>query len=167
MIFSGHSSEADFTAMIREHLPMFRGLSRRILFVSADVDDAIQNALLQAWRRRGSFRGEAQLAHWVARIVINESYNLLRKRQREQTSLAEYSPATPEDSKHQEVQLHRLEDAIAKLPPLYRETVHLALLSDFDRETAAKMLGCTTNTLYQRIHQAKKLLRKKLDYEQP
>ncbi len=58
--------------------------------------------------------------------------------------------------------LARLDRAIAELPELYRETVHIALLSGLGGEEAAKMLGCSRNTLYQRIHQAKNLLRKRL-----
>jgi RNA polymerase sigma-70 factor (ECF subfamily) len=166
MIFSDRQAEERFAAMIREHLSMFRGLSRRILRVPADVDDAVQNALLKAWRRRGSFREEVKLAHWVARIVINESYELLRKRYRERAGLAEYSREEAADPACQEAQLRRLEDAIAELPQLYRQTVHIALLSGFDSETAARMLECTPNTLYQRIHKAKELLRRRLCHEQ-
>lgn len=54
--------------------------------------------------------------------------------------------------------LEMLDRAIAELPELYRETVHLAVLSGLSGEDAAKTLGCSANTLYQRIHKAKKLL---------
>ena len=35
----------------------------------------------------------------------------------------------------------------------------LGVLSDLDGRTAAEQLGCSPNTLYQRIHKAKQLLR--------
>jgi len=63
---SSENHEAQFTAMIREHLPMFRGLAHRILGEPADVDDAVQSALLKAWQRRQTFHEEARLTSWVA-----------------------------------------------------------------------------------------------------
>ncbi|NLZ64570.1 MAG: RNA polymerase sigma factor [Lentisphaerae bacterium] len=151
------NQECRFENMILEHLPMFRSLSRRILNNPVEVDDAVQSALLKAWQRRRSFRGEAQLASWVARIVINESYDLLRRQQKEK--LVEFTdtdlPAT-ESTREQELQ--RLDRAIAELPELYRQTVHIAILAGYDTTTAAAMLDCSPNTLYQRIHKAKELL---------
>jgi len=165
MIFSEQQAEERFAAMIREHLSLFRGLSRRILVTAADVDDAVQSALLKAWQRKGSFREDAQLAHWVARIVINESYDILRRRSRERAGLADYMPETSE-AENREEQLRLLDEAIAGLPEMYRETVHLALLSGLGSDTAARMLDCTPNTLYQRMHKARELLRRRLCHEE-
>ncbi len=163
---SPESQEAQFTLLIREHLPMFRGLAQRILDAPADVDDAVQSALLKAWRQRRTFRAEAKLASWVARIVINESYDFLRQRRKEALVQLENTDLPAPDNDHQPA-LQLLDQAIAELPELYRQTVHIAILGGFDSETAAAMLNCTTNTLYQRIHKAKKLLHEALKNEQP
>lgn len=161
---SSENHETQFTAMIREHLPMFRGLARRILDQPADVDDAVQSALLKAWQRRQTFREEAKLTSWVARIVINESYDLRRRsQQKAQVSLEDIDEPAPEND--QEHALRRLDQAISQLPELYRQTVHIAVLGDLDTRTAAAMLDCTPNTLYQRIHKAKELLREALKNE--
>ena len=55
--------------------------------------------------------------------------------------------------------LVRLDSAIDGLQELYRETVHIAVSSGLTGEEAAKQPGCSTNTLYQRIHKAKIQLR--------
>ena len=55
--------------------------------------------------------------------------------------------------------LSALDDAIAELPELYKETVHIAILSGITIEEAAGILECSSNTLYQRIHKAKQMLR--------
>mgnify|MGYP001164752844 FL=1 len=156
--------EAQFTAMIREHLSMFRGLARRILDEPADVDDAVQSALLKAWQRRQTFREEAKLTSWVARIVINESYNL-RRRSQQETQIHLDGIAAPASEPDQEHALRLLDQAISQLPELYRQTVHIAILGGFDTQTAAAMLDCSPNTLYQRIHKAKELLREALKNE--
>ncbi len=148
-----------FAELIRNRLALYRSVALRIVNTRADADDAVQEALVRVWDRRRSFRGdEAALSAWVARITVSESYNLLRKRRRQEAVRKEYAP----DLQPPDPMLARLDRAIAELPELYRETVHIALLSGLGGEEAAKMLGCSRNTLYQRIHQAKNLLRKRL-----
>ncbi len=146
-----------FAELIQAKLGLFRSISVKIVNSAADADDAVQSALLKAWSRRRSFQSDmAALSGWICRIVVTESYDLLRKRIREErkrTSLPK------DDGNNDFAALNRLDSAIAKLPELYRETVHIAILSDLSGEEAARQLGCPVNTLYQRIHKAKELLR--------
>ena len=165
-------SEAEFEANIRESLPLFHGMALRILKNAADADDAVQTALLRGWRRRFLLRTSDKLVGWLGRIVINESYNILRRRRREATVALNAVPTTEEpqepDGTHTveaEMQLQRLENAIADLPELYRQTIHIAVLNNLKTEEAARLLGCSVNTLYQRIHKAKQLLRDALKDE--
>lgn len=148
-----------FAELIRDRLAFYRSVALGIVNTRADADDAVQEALVRAWDRRRSFRGDrAALAAWVARITVSESYNLLRRRRRQEAVRQEYAP----DRQPPDPMLARLDRAIAELPELYRETVHIAILSGLSGEEAAKELGCSRNTLYQRIHQAKNLLRQRL-----
>ena len=160
------ASEKEFEALVRTRLPWFRSLARRILRNAADADDAVQNAWLKAWTRRWFLRTPDKLLGWISRIVLHESYNILRRRQRENTIVVENVPETeapaPADN---EERLRQLETAIGNLPDLYRQTIHIAVLGGLDTETAARYLGCTTNTLYQRIHKAKQLLREAMPNE--
>src|SRR5688572_31642092 len=45
---------------------------------AADVDDLVQESLLEAWRGRASFRGEASLLTWILGIARRRA--LLRRR---------------------------------------------------------------------------------------
>ena len=152
-------------------LPLYHGLAMRILKSSADADEAVQTAMLRGWSRCFLLRTPDKLVGWLGRIVINESYNILRRRRREATvpleTLPEASACEAEDSQaeDEEKRLQRLEKAIAALPDLYRQTVHIALLGRLKSEEAAALLGCSVNTLYQRIHKAKKMLRETLRNE--
>lgn len=49
---------------------LFR-LARAILPQDADAEDAVQEALLRAWRARGGFRGEASASTWLRTVVHN------------------------------------------------------------------------------------------------
>ena len=98
------------------------------------------------------------MSSWVYRITVNAGYDILRARERESRKLAAYA-ATPVVPENDSSDVERLEAAIAELPELYREAIVLGVLSDLDGRTAAERLGCSPNTLYQRIHKAKQLLR--------
>ena len=46
----------------------------------AEADEAVQTAFISACRAIDSYQGNASLRTWLNSIVINESYNRLRKR---------------------------------------------------------------------------------------
>ena len=159
-------TEKHFEEIVREHLPFFRGMALRILKNAADADDAVQMALLKGWNRRFFVRSSEKMTGWLGRIVINESYNIYRKRQHENTITTDSLPDVAADSeKSHEERYAKLESAIAELPEMYRDTIHIAVLGGLDAEEAARLLGCPVNTLYQRIHKAKQLLREALKDE--
>jgi DNA-directed RNA polymerase specialized sigma24 family protein len=47
-----------------------------------DADEALQDALLSAWRALDSYRGPAPLAHWLYRITTNSSLKVIRAKAR-------------------------------------------------------------------------------------
>ena len=145
-----------FAELIRTKLPLFRSVAVKIVNSPADADDVVQNALLRAWDKRHSFSGKQEaLSAWVVKIVVSESYNLLRKKQCEENKLKLFEyPVSEENSA-----LSALDEAINSLPELYKETVHIAILSNLSIEEASGVLGCSANTLYQRIHKAKGMIR--------
>ncbi len=146
-----------FTELLHLKLGLFRSIASKIVISAEDADDVVQTALLKACVRRNKFHGDAQaLSGWICRIIINESYDLLRKRAREERKLADW----PIGGGNVDPELRKLDSAIASLPELYRDTVHIAILSNLSGEEAARQMGCSANTLYQRIHKAKSLLKK-------
>ena len=156
--------EQVFEQLIGTKLGMLRGTAMRILGSPADVDDAVQQALLTAWQKYDAFRGQSEFATWVTRILLNVCYDMVRDRARERDVLADYgeSGAVSGDDAEEARLLDRLDEAIARLPKLYRESLSLGVLSGRSPEDAAAMLGCSRNTLYQRIHKAKQLLAKSI-----
>ena len=156
--------EQVFERFIDEKLGLLRGTAMRILGDSADVEDAVQQALLIAWRKYEAFRGDAEFATWVTRILLNVCYDMVRERVRERDVLAEYgeSGVTPGEVSDEETLLDRLDNAVARLPRIYRESLSLGVLSGKSPDEAASILGCSRNALYQRIHKAKQLLAKSI-----
>ena len=158
------NKEEIFSALITRDLGMLRSAAYRILGDQTEVDDAVQEALLVAWNKYSQFRAEAEFSSWVYRITINQCCDRLRKRKREAAKLKAYAENKALDpAPDANEQLDRLMEAIAELPGIYRDSIFVGVLGGFPAEQAAGILQCCVNTLYQRIHKAKKLLRKKLE----
>lgn len=151
----------DFTwqESAKTNLPLLYKLAFQMLQDKADAEDAVQQALMQTWEKRGRIREET-LRAYLCRAVLNESRNLLRKRKRTfpVAELLAPSPETPPD-------LRPLMRAIAALPDKYRWPVWLRYLEDLSAKEAAAALGLTVAALNSRIHRAKQLLREALEEE--
>ena len=157
--------EKRFQRLCCEELTYLRGGVFRIVGNADDTDDVIQEALLRAFRRSGSFRKESDLRSWVYRIAVNCAFDLLRERKRQAEAKRQYAETAGRNGGFSEAKLAELERAVAELPELYREAVVWGCLSDLSGSEAATRLGCSENTLYQRVFKAKQMLKKKMTQE--
>lgn len=158
--------ELRFRRLCREELTYLRGGVFRIVGNAADTDDVIQEALLRAYRRADTFRDEANLRSWVYRIAVNCAFDLLRERKRQAEAGRRYATENAgQPDGAAEKRLAELEQAVSALPTLYREAIVWGVLSDLSGTEAAARLGCSENTLYQRIFKAKQKLKKAMSTE--
>jgi RNA polymerase sigma-70 factor, ECF subfamily len=68
-----------FGVLYQRHRPKLWAAAARIAG-GQDADDAVQNAMLQAYSRAGSFRGDSAVTTWLRRIVINAAFDVTRSR---------------------------------------------------------------------------------------
>ena len=69
-----------FGQLARRHRNRLWAVALRTLGNPEDAADALQDALLSAYRRADSFRGEAAVTTWLHRIVVNACLDLVRRR---------------------------------------------------------------------------------------
>lgn len=70
--------EDAFAALVRPHLEMSFRLAYVITGSAADAEDAVQDALVNAWRALGRFRAGEPFRPWFLRIAANEARNRRR-----------------------------------------------------------------------------------------
>ena len=69
-----------FAEIVRRHRDRLWRVALRTLGNPEDAADALQDALLSAYRAAGGFRGEAAVTTWLHRIVVNACLDLARRR---------------------------------------------------------------------------------------
>lgn len=168
--------------VIRYQARIFR-LAARMIGSDADAPDVVQEAFLQAYRGLGSFRGESKFSTWLYRIATNAALMHRRGRARRPVeSLEEYLPRFDSDGLHcaspDEIRLaaradelldrERLaasaQEAIERLPDLYREAFVLRDLQELPTAEVAAVLGLEPAAVRQRVHRARLMLRGYLNH---
>jgi RNA polymerase sigma-70 factor (ECF subfamily) len=84
---------ADF-ADLETHRCALTGHSYRMLGSPHDADDAVQEALIRAWRSRDRFDGRASIKTWLYRIATNVCLDELKDRGRRALPMEEGSPSS-------------------------------------------------------------------------
>jgi RNA polymerase sigma-70 factor (ECF subfamily) len=165
-----------FEALMRRHNRMLFRTARAILRDDAEAEDALQEAYLQAYRALGTFRAEAKLSTWLARIVANEALMRLRKRTRRAEIVPMQSADSPEveqvmetdtdnapDASAARAEVRRLLEAqIDALPEAYRTVFMLRAVEELSAEETAEVLGLPPATVRTRLFRARSLLREAL-----
>ena len=168
---------AAFEVLMRRHNRMLFRTARAILRDDADAEDALQEAYLQAYRAIGSFRAEARVSTWFARIVANEALMRLRKQARRAEIVPIQANAapdvldqlpdtamekTPERSAERQEMRRLLETQIDALPDDYRAVFMLRAVEELSVDETAGVLGIPPATVRSRHFRARSLLREAL-----
>lgn len=90
-----HVQADDLASQSEEHRAGLIAHCYRMLGSFHDAEDATQEALLRAWRKRDGFRGEASLKTWLYRIATRVCLDLMRSRARRLTPASVAGPAIP------------------------------------------------------------------------
>ena len=172
--------ETAYEQLVRETSGRMLEIGRRMLRSDTDAEDAVQEAYLHAFRSLESFRGEARLTTWLARIVVNTCLMKLRTRRRKpERPIEDLLPRFYEDGHRVDPgpawrgpETDPVEDretceyvraCIDRLPESYRVVLILRHLEELDTNAAAAALGITRETFKMRLHRARQALRAVLD----
>jgi RNA polymerase sigma-70 factor, ECF subfamily len=90
--------EAAFGRLIERYRGQLHAHCYRMLGSAHDADDALQEALLGAWRGLPRFAGRSSLRGWLYRIATNASLDLIGRRPKRVLPLDYGPPADPHDN---------------------------------------------------------------------
>lgn len=164
-------------ALVRTHGAQALAVARQFASSDADAEDIVQDALLQAWRRWDTFRGEAARSTWLHTIVTRTGLKRLAKRRRRQRLAPTFSAVSPFGDRQvidlpdrrDAASIDRLLDgealaqmrtAMLALPAPWRAALVLRDVAGLEADDAAHALGIGVATLKTRLHRGRLALRK-------
>jgi RNA polymerase sigma-70 factor (ECF subfamily) len=167
---------AEMQDVLSRYLPSLHKRACRYLGNAADAEDAVQDALLSAYKHLDQFKGQAQMSTWLTAIVTNSARMQLRRRPRQiHLSLDErfgeeqefcFSDLLPasEPSPEQECRTSELHGNVlrfvAQLSPPLRKAFQLRELDGLSTSEAAQVLGVADGTVKAQLARARAKLKR-------
>jgi RNA polymerase sigma-70 factor, ECF subfamily len=163
-----------FYDLVRPYERRLYAAAFAILRNEADAEDAVQEAVLKAFKHIRQFRAESRFSTWLTQITLNEAR--MRKR-KEHAQLVEpitdhqdeegnYTPREfadwreiPSETLERKEVRQRLAEALASLGQKYSEVFVLRDMQHLSIEETAKALGITTASVKTRLLRARLMLR--------
>lgn len=164
-----------FDFLCREYYAAFISYARMLLPTDG-AEDVVQDVLLNVWNRRESLVEDRSLQGYILRSIYNRAMNKLSK----DRSAADYQRwyrlsiasltsfyCDPENNDsirrlYSKDLRDRINDAVGALPPKCREVFRLSYMEHKSTKEIASVLGISTSTVSNHIHNALVLLRESL-----
>jgi RNA polymerase sigma-70 factor, ECF subfamily len=164
-----------FEELLRPYERLVYATAISILRNPADAEEVAQEAVLKAFSKLSSFRGESRFSTWLVQITYNEARMKLRKERqhlyesidREQQDqegeywprdFADWRPIPSELLEKKEVR-EALQNGINSLSPMYRDIVILRDVQNLNLKDTAAVLGIPEGSVKTRLHRARLQLR--------
>lgn len=179
-LLDAHISGDDqaFGELITRHKDRLWAVALRTTGDPEEAADALQDALISAFRRAEQFRGDSAVTTWLHRIVVNASLDRLRRRSvRSSMPLPEDDargattnatpvgrggiPADPIEARETQLLIAR---ALADLPESQREAIVLVDIEGYSVEEAAAIVGCPPGTVKSRCSRGRAKLAETLGF---
>ena len=178
LISARAGDSAAFECLVMPHWDALLRTTQRILRNREDAEDAVQTALLDAFRNLNGFHGRSRFSSWLTRIAMNAALLRLRvSRRKRETSLDDVTEEgkprarlqlvetrlNPEQeflSKERRVLLRK---GLVRLRPPDVKILHLRTMQELSAEETARLLKLPVKTMKSRLHRARTKLARHVD----
>ncbi|WP_235032644.1 RNA polymerase sigma factor [Actinacidiphila yanglinensis] len=157
-----------FAVLVDRHSPPLLALALRMLGSLPDAEEAVQDALINAWRRLPDFHRDATFRTWMYRIVTNQCLSHLRGRAPAvPLSVVPEPPAhdpgsEPARAAESEAATQALGRALRDLPPSQRACWILRELHGMSYAEIAQIVNTSEQTVRGRLYRARRTLMKEM-----
>lgn len=155
-----------FGLLFARHRDRLWAVALRTMGNREDAADGLQDGLVAAYRRAGTFRGEAAVTTWLHRVVVNACLDRLRAakvrrtealpddldERRDRGSLTSATDAVDDPADHADRSAQRalVLDALRTLPDEQRAALVLVDMEGYPMAEAAAILDCAVGTVKSR-----------------
>ncbi|RNL60862.1 RNA polymerase sigma factor SigM [Nocardioides marmoriginsengisoli] len=163
-----------FGVLFTRHRDRLWAVALRTTGSPEDAADALQEAMISAFKRAADFRGDAQVTTWLHRIVVNASLDRLRRNKvraaqplpddledyasRGAVIGSEAAATDPATAAVRADQRAAVLGALAELPADQRAALVLVDMEGYPVDEVARILGCPTGTVKSRCARGRRRL---------
>jgi RNA polymerase sigma-70 factor (ECF subfamily) len=168
-------STGELQDVVSRYLPSFYRRAYRYVGDPHDAEDAVQDALLSAYKHLHQFKGKAKMTTWLTSIVTNSALTQLRRRPRQphlslderldeeqdycvSDRLADVRPSPEGECIKSELHGY-LMHFVTELSPSLRKAIQLRDLDGLTTSEAAQILGVPEGTVKARVSRARSKLK--------
>jgi RNA polymerase sigma factor (sigma-70 family) len=151
-----------FSALVVSEIPRLHGLAGLILRDRGRSEDAVQDALLKAWRDLPQLRDADRFMPWLRRLLVNACHDegrRLGRRRGEATLGPEHDRSTAGSFVDDVSRRDELGRGFQRLTPMERTVIALSYYMDLSTADAAAVLEVRETAYRSRLHRAIRALR--------
>ncbi|HRH23050.1 MAG TPA: RNA polymerase sigma factor [Candidatus Magasanikbacteria bacterium] len=162
------NSEA-FSMLFNRYEQKMLRYGKRFLYTYEDLEDAVQEVFIKAYKNVQSFNTTKKFSTWLYRIAHNTFINVIKKNGREPVSFFDFDTLvkipskttdTLEDDFLKAQDSESLAGIMKKLSPKYREALVLFYFEELEYKEIAEVLKIPTSTVGVRITRGRAMLKK-------
>lgn len=179
LVKMSQNGDADsFSALILPYEQKLMHHAYRMLLNETEAEDAVQEALLKAWRRLDTYQGTAAFSTWLYTILHHVCLDMLRKKKREKPAIPliqegeneeEFSLSIPDtapgpDERYQQKAMRSaVAAAIDTLSDEHKTVIILRDIDGLEYDEIAKITNTSLGTVKSRISRARTAMKKILE----
>jgi RNA polymerase sigma-70 factor (ECF subfamily) len=155
--------------LAQRYLGRMRNIVFQMVLDHEAADDLTQEVMLRTLRGLANFHGQSAFSTWIYRIAMNTVYSFLARRRQSPLRFPGELPEPVDDDANSPERAamraeldSRIAQALDDLSPKLRAAIVLTTLHHWSPAEAAEIEGCSTATMYWRIHAAREQLQGQL-----
>lgn len=159
-----------YEVLVRRHTSRLYRAAVSILRSASDAEDVVQDAFVSAFQHLGQFAGRAKFSTWLTRIAVHRALEVAQGRREDSLDVPEQDykstlrsrGRTPEENAARREANALLDQALNRLPEIYRDVVVMRYLHETDTAETAASLNITESNVKVRLHRACSMMRRHL-----
>ena len=149
----------EIVGIYNRHVKTIYGVCFTYMKNPADTEDAVSETFIKLIKFAPMLESEEHEKAWLIRTASNVCKDVLKHSWRRNENLTEYSETLKTDDS---LEYSGLLDAVCSLPDKYKTAVHLYYYEGYNSSEISQILRKPQSTIRYYLHEARKILRKKL-----